>query len=474
MRTWRVPNVPEEKHIEPPSIWIAVFAFVVVLIAGFIITILNWKQGDSIVSAKFFGFALGLPLLVWGALCGLLYLPSEDWNDRADLWNFLCTDNFNNWRAWSQWNLRILDTVTLTPEVELAERVLGLEGSAPMNKGKVLSLQAEGDVIVDTKLEDVLTQLVTPFVGPLQRFTGKRTVHIALQSTQDAHLAVLRTVLQKLEIAHEHIALSRYTMKDVPGILDEWMENQKVRYDYGYRERKIMPDLCLMLACQFNEDGAPTVSEAAFGLLFGSWQMLEDTKLKVKARLFRSIPTTTDEIAAALKTLQTAEPTPLKRLRNLWVSKLAKRDGHIVRAIAKDSEPALTLIDLDEALGVPGPASPLLLQALAAQTVQFGQGPQLVAMPDAEGLRLNLVGNGYAEIAEAKRPEPEFWPVSYAAVFGSLLPLIEVAIIASDAGAVWTCSVLGVGLLLFLVGIPAGRVFRLRGVSREFYERARG
>ena len=59
---------------------------------------------------------------------------------------------------------------------------------------------------------------------------------------------------------------------------------------------------------QFNEDGAPTVSEAALGLLFGSWQMLEDTKLKVKARLFRSIPTTTDEIAAALKTLQTAEP----------------------------------------------------------------------------------------------------------------------------------------------------------------------
>ena len=54
----------------------------------------------------------------------MLYLPSEDWNDRADLWNFLCTDNFNNWRAWSQWNLRILDTVTLTPEVELAERVL--------------------------------------------------------------------------------------------------------------------------------------------------------------------------------------------------------------------------------------------------------------------------------------------------------------------------------------------------------------
>ncbi|SAL27678.1 hypothetical protein AWB73_02151 [Caballeronia turbans] len=139
----------------------------------------------------------------------MLYLPSEDWHARVDLWNFLCKDNFNNWRAWSQW--------------------------------KVLSLQAAGDVI-------------------------------------EAHLAVFRGVLQKLEMAHEHIALSRYALKDVPSILDEWMENQKVRYHYGYRGRKIMPDLCLMLACQLNEDGAFPVSEVAVGILFGSWQMLGDTK----------------------------------------------------------------------------------------------------------------------------------------------------------------------------------------------------
>ncbi|SAL27671.1 hypothetical protein AWB73_02150 [Caballeronia turbans] len=53
MSTRRIPDVPEYKHIEPPSIWIAVLAFVVVFVAGFIVTILNWKQGESIVSANF-------------------------------------------------------------------------------------------------------------------------------------------------------------------------------------------------------------------------------------------------------------------------------------------------------------------------------------------------------------------------------------------------------------------------------------
>jgi len=88
---------------------------------------------------------------------------------------------------------------------------------------------------------------------------------------------------------------------------------------------------------------------------------------KPKARLFRPIPTTTDEIAAALKTLQTAQP-----------------------------------------------------------------------------------------------------------VLGSLMLLIEGAVIASDAGVVWTCSALGAGATLMFVALPAGTVYKHRRLCREFYERARG
>ncbi|SAK53426.1 hypothetical protein AWB76_01854 [Caballeronia temeraria] len=462
---WRIPDVPEREPTEPPSVWIAAAALFIALIAGFILTFLNWKQGTSIVSARFFACALAVPVLIWGVFCGFLYLHSEDWNNRVAWWNFLRQDHFNDWRGWAQWNLSILDVVTLAPETELAERMLGLEGTPPANAGKILTLPRNG-------IDDILTQLVTPLAGTLGRFAGKRTIHIAIQSGNETHLAILRGVLQRLDIAHASIAMSRFEAKALPNLLDDWMANQKVRPGYGYRRQTMMPDLCLVLACQLNEHATPSpASEAAVALLFGSWHFLEDAKLKPKARLFRPIPTATDEIPDALKTLIAAEPTPLKRLRNLWLSNLAKRDGHVVRAIAKDSEPALTVLDLDQALGVSGPASSMLLQALAAQAVFNGQGPQLVGMPDADGLRLNLVGNEYAPVENAKEPEIDFWEGSISAGVGCLTCLLMLCAIELDAGPAWSLSVIGVAVFLLFVGMPAGAIFKRRRVTDEFYRR---
>jgi hypothetical protein len=463
---WRIPDVPEHKPTKPPSIGIAVVALFVALIVGFIVTILNWKQGTSIVSARFFACALIVPVLLWGVFCAFLYLPSEDWNNRAAWWNFLCKDYFNDWRGWTQWNLSILNTVTLTPEVELAERMLGLEGTPPTNAGQILTLQHAG-------IDDVLTRLVAPFSGMFQRFAGKRTIHIAIQSGDETHLGILRSVLQRLEIDTKAVAMSRFELKELPNILNEWMTSQKVRYSYGSQRQKMMPDLCLVLAFHLNEQSTQSpASEAAVALLFGSWDFLKHAKLKPKARLFRSIPTTTDEIPDALKTLFTAEPTPLKRLRNFWVSNLAKRDGHVVKAIAKDSEPALTLLDLDQALGVSGSTSPLLLQALAAQAVLNGQGPQLVAMPDANGLRLNLVGSDYAPIASVEEPEIDFWEASISGGVACLMCLLMLCLLELDAGMGWAIGVFGVTLLLLFFGMPAGAIFKRRMVTNEFYRRA--
>jgi hypothetical protein len=118
------------------------------------------------------------------------------------------------------------------------------------------------------------------------------------------------------------------------------------------------------------------------------------------------MPTTTDDIPDAIKTLVTAEPTPVKRLKHMWISGLSKPDGHVMLAAVKDSEPELTLLDLDHAIGLPGPASPLLTQALAAELMRYGQGPQVVVTPAAEGVRLNLIGKDYAPLAR-RRAEPE-------------------------------------------------------------------
>lgn len=67
----------------------------------------------------------------------------------------------------------------------------------------------------------------------------------------------------------------------------------------------------------------------------------------------------------------------------------------------KDAGLTLAVHEVDEAIGRPGPVNALLLQTLAAQMVQHGQGTQLIALPSAEGLKLNLVGMQEAPVQEA-------------------------------------------------------------------------
>ncbi|WP_250435429.1 hypothetical protein [Caballeronia sp. ATUFL_F2_KS9A] len=464
---WRIPSIPEFKHWKYPSPWIPAVALIVVVIAGFILTILNWKQGEAILSGTFFLFALVVPLLLWGAFCALLYQSYEDWNTRVDWWNYLCKDHFADWRDWARWDLALLDTVTLTPEVQLAERMAALDGTPPANGGKSPKL-AQRDFAA------LLTQLVEPLMPHLARFAGKSTIHIALQTSHETHVAQLRGVLQALEVPNlEHIAVSRVEANECSALLDTWMTNQTARYDYDHDRRKRTPDLCLLLACQLQEEGAAPCTEAAVALLFASWNLLREKKLKPKARLFRSMPTTTDDIPDAIKTLVTAEPTPVKRLKHMWISGLSKPDGHVMRAAVKDSEPELTLLDLDHAIGLPGPASPLLMQALAAELMQYGQGPQVVVTPAAEGVRLNLIGKDYAPIARAVEPNLSLIQMSTSYGFVCLTVLLLILGEAGEFGPGWFRGIAAAGLVFLLIVQPAAQIFKRRTVTQEFYERAR-
>ncbi len=94
-------------------------------------------------------------------------------------------------------------------------------------------------------------------------------------------------------------------------------------------------------------------------------------------------------------------------------------------------------------------------------------------MPDAQGLRLNLIGNDYAPVASVKEPEIDLWEVSVTAFICSLTLLFEVLLISTKAEPGWLWGVLGVGALIGFVGVPAGTIYKQRKVCSDFHERAR-
>src|SRR6202022_282136 len=124
--------------------------------------------------------ALLLPLLAWGAICALIYTGYEDWIERVDWWNFLCRSARAGWREWAQAHVAIVGSVALTPEPELAERLLGLEGGAPMNPGKIMALPETAIPTGVSRIGLILEQLVTPFAGSISRLVPAHSFEVLL------------------------------------------------------------------------------------------------------------------------------------------------------------------------------------------------------------------------------------------------------------------------------------------------------
>jgi hypothetical protein len=308
--TWTLPNIAEHEYGKPPSIWWCVIAFVVIQIAGIVITVLTWEQGKPVMSGTFFVRALLLPLLVLGAVCALIYIGYEEWIERVDWWNFLCRSARADWRQWAQAHVAIVGSTALTPEPELAERLLGLEGSAPMNPGKFMALPVTADPAGASRIGLILEQLVTPF------------------------------------------AMRR--------------------------------------------------------------------------------------------------PAPSRR--RAWIFPPAH--------------------DVDHAIGKPGPVNALLLQALAAQMVEHGQGAQLVASPGGQGVMLNLVGTQHAPVPHVDAGY--FRMLSLSATIGVACCLVLIMFLLEAAGAssggFWGCIAVLVLMLPLQIG---GSILKRRLLEDDFNRQLR-
>ncbi|SAL74764.1 hypothetical protein AWB74_04707 [Caballeronia arvi] len=454
---WIVPDVPKHEYGEAPPLWIPIAAFVLMLAAGIIITVLNWKQGESIASAKFFFRALGVPSLLWCAVCGLIYNGQEEWIKRVDWWNYLCDREHAEWRYWTQAHWGVVDSVAVTPESDLAQRLLGLKGSAPNNANQTKPLPQDEAARGQSRSEQVIERLVTPFAGYLTRFAGSRDFSIVLVSEVEGQLTELRAALKALNIRNMDLVKVSRIEPSKEAALGEVLSKAST-----------VPDFCLMLGWQLHtEDSEPLWSEAGAALLLASPSSLIRNKIKPQARMFRSIHAASDAVYDALKTLLAAAPTPIERIKHLWLSGMPAHDRNATLAAVKDVKLDVGIHDVDHAIGKPGPINSLLLQALAAEMVQHGQGAQLIAAPAQQGVALNLVGAQPAPVASAF--PPSISPLAASTTFGTLGPIILMLVFieSEKIGNAWFWGVVVFYLLTLGIQVIGGYGIR-DGVTDDF------
>jgi hypothetical protein len=464
MSQWKIPSVPELKHESAPPAWLPIIIVLLCIVAGVVFAIIDWKPGTSLPKA-FAAKALGVPVLIGTLLSSALFVGWEKWRDRVDWWNHLVKVNYRNWRYWSQWNLAIIDSVILTPEVQLAERMLGLGGTPPENAGLTLTL--DGTPADPQRVEAIVEKLVTPLLPHLERLKDREVISVILSASSDVYLKPLFDVLERLKMPGLHAGNLMFVKPDQTAELIAAIINCR-EWQWENKRRK-PPTVCLLVALQLHEDGVePTFSEAAVSMVLTSMGIAIDYKLKMKARLFQPAMSALEQLPQHLEAMLVAAPTPVDKIRHAWMSGLSVLQRNNVNGTLRDIEREWDQHDLDKGLGKPGPVNAWLMQALAADMVTYGQGPQLLFAPDGDGLMFNLVGKAYSAVEQVPNEEMNSHPVSIVLMVSSALFLTAIVAIWANVGFGWALSIWAFGAFLLFVALPSLQKLVYREIADEF------
>lgn len=396
------PRIPDEWEAgEPPPLWVYVALFLVIECVAVALTVASWPRGEPVASEKFVLYALMIPVLVWFMLSAMLYMLSDEkpaFNaavKNACRWH-LVTD----WQQSSRMGVAILDSVILTPEPDLAVRMLGLEGKVPENPGRVMALN---DIAVTESVsrESVLAEkLMAPLASMLAQAVREDSFEIVMQCDRQEMAGEVQAAWERLELPRKP-RIHRIDNNQEIDFAGVWFKDDHRPLPYTRYITDQTPKYRLLLAWHLNDTGRgePGESEAAVALLVASRKLMAEQKdkLRPQAWLLRQIVADADQVDKSLALLLKAAQVPGERIHHVWHSRLKGLAQHNTIGAVKDSGLKVTLQELEQAIGPQAPVARWVVQALAAKMAHYGQGPQLVALPREQGVVLNFV---------AKEPSP--------------------------------------------------------------------
>jgi hypothetical protein len=426
-------RMPDEwSSPKPPPIWIYLLLYLFIEGICLGLTVANWPSGKPVASQEFALTALAVPFALWIALSAALYASVYDGPAlQAAIRNVERWHLVTRWQRESRAGVAVLDSVILTPEPDLAERMLKLEGVPPENPGKIMalgSIDATDDV---PRIHELLVALLKPLRARLAQAVRTDSFDIVVQCDRQELSSEILAVWQHLELPGNPVVRCLDNGRDI-GFADKWFDSDTYTYPYTSFELDRRPKYRLILAWHLNDGGpdtAPTTSEAAVAVLLGSSALIQEKPdMKRQAWLLRQITGGADQVDRSLALLLDAEQVPRERIRHFWHSRLKGLAQHATLGAVKESDLKAEQHALDPAIGPQAPVARWLVQALAAKMAHFGQGAQLIALPFEAGVALNLVVKDTVPVNVPWKTEYEY----------SMFPAVEL----SGCAGVWTFALL--------------------------------
>jgi len=448
----------EQKAVEPLPIWF--FIFLYVLIEGFaLFVVVPGLPKGSFPRDKFLHDAVVIPFFLWTGISCLLLMAAYDTpatlvaNHNTKRWNEIAS-----WQQRSCAGVAVLDSVMLTPEPDLAERMLKLEGTPPENPGRVMALENIVGTDDQTRLHTLLEALLTPLAGRLAQAAKAGSFEIVMQCEDEELSSEVRAAWGKVGLPGQPVVRCLDNSRDVD-FAEDWFKDDRRPAWYGDDPT---PKYQLMLAWHLNDanpDIVPTASEAAVALLLASSALMrEQPKLKYQAWLLRQIAGDADQVDKSLARLLKAEQVPNELIHHFWHSRLKGLAQHATLGAVRESGLKVEEHAIDLAIGPQAHVARWVLQALAAKMVQFGQGAQLVASPREQGVALNVVAKEPAGVTVPWKQEYDYNPF-FGPEQGAFASLWAIAMLVTPKG--WstgdtaiTCAVAVAMVLFFFLRHP--------------------
>lgn len=390
----RVP--PEWQHPKPPPVWVYLVLFLVIEGVCLAYTVMTWPAGKPVGSPEFTRSALAVPFTFWLTICAALYssfydgLAFEAAVRNAARWHMLV-----RWQRLSRAGMAVLDSVILTPEADLAERMLKLEGSPPENPGKVMLLGGLDATHVASRVSSLLETLLTPLAARLAEASRSNSFEIVMQCDRQEWSTDVKAVWERLKLPGRPRVRWIDNDRNV-NFAENWFTGKSDSpFASSHYAVDGTPKYRLVVAWHLNDDApgiAPATSEAAVALLLGSRALVQEKpELKRQAWLLRQVVGEADQVDRSLALLLNAAQAPRERIRHFWHSRLKGLAQHATLGAVRDADLKIEAHALDPAIGPQAPVARWVLQALAGKMALYGQGAQLVALPHEEGVALNLV-----------------------------------------------------------------------------------
>jgi hypothetical protein len=393
--------IPDEQPQVPPlPVWPFVVLFLIIECVALAITVLSWPKGVSIAPDKFLREALAIPFFIWLVLSALLYRAGYDSQAFAAAvtngarWHLL-----RDWKWHSRVGVAILDSVILTPEPDLAVRMLELEGKPPENPGGVMALDEVAATEGVSRASALAEKLLAPLAPLIAKAIREDEFDIVVQCDREENTGEVQAAWERLELPKKPPIRWIPSSREID-FAEVWFKNGHRTRSFSSYSNDETPKYRLLLAWHLNdaEQDEPAKSEAAVALLVGSPTLMsEKNRPRPQAWLLRQIVGDADQVDKSLGLLLKAEQVPGDRIHHFWHSKLKGLAQHGTMGAVRDSGLTVATHELEQAVGPQAPVARWVLQALAAKMAHYGQGPQLIALPHERGVVLNFA---------AKEPSP--------------------------------------------------------------------